>query len=74
MMDVQIFTLEGCFHIHLLNVESFSALIEYHILRGGLASKIYDIATSSEANNGSVRNILVIFWCDVETWKSAVHI
>ncbi len=34
-MSVQSLTLQGCFHVHLLKVESFSALIEKPILMGG---------------------------------------
>ena len=52
MMYVQSLTLEGCFHIYLLKVESFSVLIENPILRGRPMSMICDITTSLEANLG----------------------
>ena len=42
---MQSLTLVGCFHIHLLKVESFSVLIENQILRSGPMSMICDIAT-----------------------------
>jgi len=57
MMYVQSFTLEGCFHIYLLKVESFSDLIENLIFRGGPTSMICDITTRLEANHGPVCNL-----------------
>jgi len=64
MMYVQSLTLEGCFHIRLLEVESFSVLIENLILRGGPMSTICDIPTSLEANPGPIFNLQKF---DVET-------
>ena len=64
MMYVQSLTLEGCFHIQLLKVESFSVLTGNQILRGGPTRMIYDITTSLEANPGPIFNI---HKCDVET-------
>ena len=65
-MYVQSLKLEGCFHIHLLKVESFSELIENLIVRGGPTGMICDITNSLEANPGPVGNLHKY---DVETWS-----
>lgn len=58
-------TLEGCcFYVHLVKVESLSALVENPILRGGAMGVICDITNSCEANPGPVLNL---HECDVET-------
>ena len=64
MMYVQSLILEGCFHINLLNVESFSVLSENPMLRGGHTNMICDIINSLEANSGPIFNL---YMCDVET-------
>ena len=64
MIYVQSLTLEGCFHIHLLKVESFSVLIEKQILRGRPMGTICDITNSLAANPSPVCNL---HKCDVET-------
>lgn len=48
MMYVQNLTLKDCFHIHPLEEESFSELIENLLLRGGSMGMICDITTSLE--------------------------
>ena len=63
MMYVQSLTLEGCFHIHLLKMESFSVFIENPILKGGPMSMICDVTKSLEASRGPVYNLKK---CDVE--------
>ena len=62
---------EGCFHIHLLKVESFSELIENLIVRGGPTGMICDITNSLEANPGPVGNLHKY---DVETWSTETKI
>ena len=57
IMYVKSLKLEGCFHIHLLKVESFSALIEN-------TSMICEITTSFEVYCSPVWNLGK---CDVET-------
>ena len=48
MMYVHSLTLKGCFHSHLLKVESFCVLIEKTILKGGLTSAVCDMKNSLE--------------------------
>ncbi len=61
MIYVQSLTLEGCFRIHLLQVESFHVLTENPILRDG---PTHMITNSLEANYGPIFNLQK---CDVET-------
>ena len=62
MMYVQSLTLEGCFHIHLLKVESFSELIENLILRGGTPKITCDITTSFGSQSWSNMQLEQV-WC-----------
>ena len=64
MMHVQILTLKGCLHIHLLAVESFSVLIESLTLRDR-PSMIRDVTVRCKVNIGPIGKL---YKGVVETW------